>query len=687
MGKREGVVPRLLYGLLFTAGVPLLLVLWARATGDAVRLPELREPRIGALLATAGLALMAAGWLALLRHGGGLPMNAFPPPRLVTTGIYRWLADPIYIGFGAIAFGLALATGSASGLWLVAPITCLAMATLVGGFERSDLRRRFRTVSLPRPRISLPRGGEGEPDGWERLSVFLLVFGPWLVAYYGVQFLGAPPDAFHVELPFERRLPVLQWTEAIYASTYLFVTVTPLLIGTRAGLRRFALAGLVATVVATLLWISIPVVVDYRGFEPTNLLGRLLLFEMQTSSAVAAFPAFHVLWAFIAADAWARLGRTPISRPIFAFAGWGLAILIALSCITTSMHALLDVVAAVLLFVPLRDPDSTWERLRDTAERIANSWREWRVGPVRILSHGLFAALAATLGFALAAMAAGPHAFPEMVLLGLCALAGAGLWAQALEGSPKLLRPFGYYGGMLGFLVGAGVLALGGADVIPLLAAWTVAGPWVQAIGRLRCLVQGCCHGAPAAARIGIRYFHNRSRVTQIAGLTGVPLHPTPLYSILGNGVSGLVLLRLWTAGAPPSLVLGLYLIGNGLARFVEESRRGEPQTPILGGLHVYHWFALLGVLLGIGATMLGSTPPDVPFAGFDARLALTSAGFGLLAGFAMGVDFPASNRRFSRLASADSAPALLPVGPDRARPATASPSLPAERKLQPTTG
>ena len=680
MAGRSGVTPRLLYGAFFTLLLPALLFLWARATESVVPLPALHQPAAGMAVAGAGFALMLAGWITLASRGRGLPMNAFPPTRFVTTGVYGWIADPIYIGFGAVMLGVSIATGSASGLWLVTPVTILAMAALVIGYERPDLGRRFGAAAERRPRISLPPGGDSAPAGRERLSVFVLVFGPWLVAYYGVQFLGAPPDAFFIELPFERELPVLQWTEAVYALTYVFVPVTPLLLRTRTDLRRFAISGLVATAVITLLWLSIPVAVSYRPFQPAGWLGRMLEYERETSTGVAAFPAFHVLWALIAADAWARIGRGHGARLALATAGWTIAAAIAVSCVTTGMHAALDILAAAVLFVPLRDCAATWDRVRAAAERIANSWREWRVGPLRIIAHGFYAALAAALGAGIAGAAAGPAAWPYVVLLGLAALAGAGLWAQALEGSPRLLRPFGYYGGILGFLAGAALAGLLGADVMLVLGAWAVAGPWVQAIGRLRCLVQGCCHGGPAPLHVGIRYFHSRSRVTQLTALAGVPIHPTPLYSILANVATGILLLRFWTAGATPALVAGTYLMLNAVARFTEESFRAEPQTPVIRGLHVYHWFAIASFIIGAVATTVPATPTAEPFAGLGFRVVATALAMGALAGFAMGVDFPESDRRFARLAAATG-----PVGPlDLSTAANGAEAAPVRSAIRP---
>ena len=181
--------------------------------------------------------------------------------------------------------------------------------------------------------------------------------------------------------------------------------------------------------------------------------------------------------------------------------------------------------------------------------------------------------------------------------------------------------------------------------------ALAVGAPWVQLLGRFRCLVQGCCHGREASERVGIRYTHPRSRVAYLAGLAGRPLHPTPLYSMLANVAAGLLLLRLWLAGAPQALIVGCYLVTNGLARFAEEGQRGEPQTAVIAGLRVYQWLSVGFVVAGAFVTTLPS-PPAPAVQPPDAGMLGWMAAFALLGTVAMGVDFPESDRRFSRLAT-----------------------------------
>ncbi len=649
-----GLLHRILYGALFGLALPLLLVSWSGAVGRQLHLPAVTSLPIGTGLVAAGILLSVAGVIGLLLHGKGLPMNAFPPPVLVRQGIFLWLRNPIYIGVVLLCAGISIITGSAAGLWLVTPAMALGALALVWGYERHDLVDRFGSAALDPPRLSLPRNREGPPHPTERIATYLWVLIPWLVAYAAVQALGRPADAFVTTLSAERNWPVLQWTELLYFSAYLFIPITPLVIRTARGLRDFGLQGAVATVVVTLCWLVIPVVADNRAFDPAGFPGQLLAFEQRSSRGVAAFPAFHVLWSLLAAQAWssnAEAGGTARWR----WVGWSWATLISLSCLTTGMHSIIEVLSAVLCYLPLRNLERSWERIRWGTERLANSWREWRIGPVRIINHGIWAGLGAGIGVLVGGAAAGPSRYPAIAGLGLAVLLGAGLGAQALEGSSKLLRPFGWYGGMLGGVVGT-ILIWVFTEIPPvaLLAALSVAAPWIQILGRLRCLIQGCCHGGPAHPGLGIRYRHRRSRVTQLTGLSGIPLHPTPLYSIVGNLIIGVLMLRLQVLGVADSLLLGLYLMLAGFARFVEESYRAEPQTPMLGGLRIYQWCALLSIAAGLVCTTLPGSGSPAGFMLPPAPLWWYAGGIGLLYTIAMGVDFPGSNRRFSRLAAAD---------------------------------
>lgn len=641
--KDDSIAGKILYGFLFVVLIPALLIGWAKMSAGNVGLPAIASFGIGALVAGCGAVLMFSGMLALMRYGKGLPMNAYPPVLYVTQGIYRLTPHPIYSGFAIMCIGVAIAANSASGLWLVSPVVILGCVALVEGFENHDLRKRFPSVSA-KPLLHIPAPEISSPTIADRLSVYVLVFLPWFLLYEAVRIIGIPPDAVVAFLSFETQLPVYEWTEVVYAGTYLFVLVAPLIARTQRDLREFSIGGLLATGLIILLFLALPLIAPPRPFTPSGVLGRLLEWERANDTPAAAFPSFHVVWAFLAAQVYVRRASS------LKIVWWAVAVLISISCITTGMHAIVDVLSGFLVFLFVARIQSVWQKTRLLTERLANSWKEWRVGQIRIINHGFYAGAGAFIGLAIMGSLLGRGSIAAMMILGILTIISAAVWAQVVEGSPSLLRPYGWYGGVLGAVIGAFIAKLLGADPWLLLAALSIGAPWIQAAGRLRCLVQGCCHGREASAQVGIRYTHPRSRVCRLTGLAGIPIHPTPLYSILWNMVVAIITTRLWFLHLPLSMIMGVYLILTGLGRFVEEAYRGEPQTVIYAGLRLYQWLAIVSVIAGIVLTTINNSPrPPQPCMNWQSMVA--AFGFGIFTTMALGVDFPDSNKRFARLA------------------------------------
>jgi prolipoprotein diacylglyceryltransferase len=135
----------------------------------------------------------------------------------------------------------------------------------------------------------------------------------------------------------------------------------------------------------------------------------------------------------------------------------------------------------------------------------------------------------------LVVLVSGREQFGTVTLLTVSAIIGAALIGQLLEGmSNRLSRPFGYFGGLLGIVIAGVVLSLFRDGILLVLTAFCLAGPWTQAIGRLRCIVQGCCHGMPVTPKTGRVIINEHSRVCGMAQLGGTPFYPTQLYSIIG---------------------------------------------------------------------------------------------------------------------------------------------------------
>lgn len=635
---------RVLYGVLFTLLLPLGLIFWAGAV--EVSLPTPRWPVLGWLVASLGILMMLEAMRELWVVGGGLPMNAYPPQRLVVSGLYRVVPHPIYVGFCLACLGISVAFGSPGGLWLVTPMVVLGCSALVLGYEGPALRARF-PGRLVLPLLRPPDSQPGVPTVRDRASVYLLLFLPWLFLYEAWGH-AQPVRWLSPLIAGEEKWSVWEWTTFFYSLAYPFVLGVPLALRQRSELRRFFVVGGVALLFTMLMYVAMPVRFPPRAFDAAAIGGWLLELERADGlDGAVALPSYHVIWTLLSAAAYARLGRG------VGIAAWTVAIAICVSCVTTGMHAVSDVVAAIPVAALAWNWPRVWGWSLKRAERVANSWHAVHVGPIRIINYAMYAGLAAALGTLICLLILGPAFGWPLAVVAVLALVGAGFWGQVLAGSRTLLRPFGYFGAILGAVVGlVGVSLLHDPGLCwPLAGALAVSAPWIVVIGRLRCLVQGCCHGAPTQDREGIRYRHPQSRACLIAGLEGVAVHPTPLYSMLSNAVIGVLLMGLWMGNVAYAMIAGVYLLLAGAARFVEESLRGEPMTQIVGGLRIYQWFAAASMVGGAFVTTLASASATTP-----AAVTPTAATFvwsvliGVLFAVAMGVDLPGSNRRFSRL-------------------------------------
>ena len=613
---KSGKFLKLLYAFLFILVLPVLLILWAAGSGKYINLLIPVSGLAGICISVFGLLIMISGMLNIIIYGKGLPMNAFPPSQYVNRGIYKIIAHPIYTGFSFLCIGLAVVFQSSSGFWLVSPIVTLGCVALVEGYEKNDMRERFGNF-LPQQLLHLPLNIERKPLFTERLSFYILVLIPAMLFYILVTFRQLFSESINISDCFDINLSGYTLRKLIYHCSYLFVLLAPLSANKSSNLHKFSISGLIGTFLVTLVLFLIP-------------------------SAVI-FPSLFVVWVFL--SAWLYSKSIPSLKILWLL----IAILFTFASRTINISSGISITISLLIVFFALQINWIWEKLRIITERFANSWKEWHVGPVRIINHGIYVGAGAFLGLLIMGTLLDNSYVLPLIIVSLSTLIMAGLWAQFIESSSGLLRPFGYYGGVIGVVLGSFIVYLLGYDIWLVLGAFAVAGPLIQAAGRLRCLVQGCCHGSEASDVIGIRYIHPRSRVCKLAKLTGIPVHPTPLYSIIWNVFTGIIIARLCSLNAAPPILAGLYLIMNGLGRFIEESYRGEPQTPVIGKLRLYQLLAIASVISGAILTTINtnSVMPDINYNWSSVFMAL---GVGLITWFLMGVDFPNSNKRFSRL-------------------------------------
>ena len=631
------------FGSAFCVAVPAVMIAVSIHLDRSLSIPVPFPWWVGIVPFVVGAGLVAGGLISIKAIAGVWPMNAFPPDARVDAGAYALFPHPIYLGFNLATFGAAVWAESGAGLLVVWPLGALATLSLYWGYEKQDLDARFGGAAPAT--IRLPPASADAPTAWQRLAVYLLVLLPWTVGYELLASVPVSQAVFTAAFEFERTLPVIDIFVTPYMAAYPWAVLAPLLALRSCDLRRFALAGALASAVGFLLYLGLPVDSPFRVPDSDGLLSRLIVVQQGLDSTLTSFPAFHVIWPLLAGHVYAA--RWASSRRAIRVAVWTMIA----SCWFAGMHSVLDIAFGLIVYRLIRSPDDLWQAVCRLAEVPANSWHEWRVGNVRLINHGIYAGFGALAGFLIAAGLAGPEMVVPVAVVFVSGIAGAALWERLWIPTSRLLRPFGYFGGLFGCMSAClYFVAVDPSNGWRLAAAICVAAPAVQMLGRVRCLVQGCCHGTPVGSVPGIRYWHPQSRVTFLSGMKGRMLHPTPVYSFLANAACGLVLFRLLWEQAPSSFICGTYLTLMGMARFAEEAWRGEPETPVFAGLRLYQWFAMASAATGLVLLTLPSPSFTATFDPWSAPGILGGVAVGLMVTVALGVDLPKSTRPFSRL-------------------------------------
>jgi phosphatidylglycerol:prolipoprotein diacylglycerol transferase len=121
-----------------------------------------------------------------------------------------------------------------------------------------------------------------------------------------------------------------------------------------------------------------------------------------------------------------------------------------------------------------------------------------------------------------------------------------------------------------------------------------------QGLGRVGCLIAGCCHGFPAPSSFP---FTLTFPIGSLAP-SGLPLYPTQIMEGAGLFLITLILLLLIKFTRPAGLIMASYLTLAGLLRFVVDNFRGDYRGPRTYGLVPTSWSALFicaaGLILGL---------------------------------------------------------------------------------------
>lgn len=156
---------------------------------------------------------------------------------------------------------------------------------------------------------------------------------------------------------------------------------------------------------------------------------------------------------------------------------------------------------------------------------------------------------------------------------------------------------FVFYGGFLGGLL-TGYLYLKSKNQS--LPTWLDhAAPVIAlsyAIGRIGCLLAGCCYGSECYLPWAITFGSG------VEAPAGVPIHPTQIYTILSESLVFILLLKLEPRHffkKNPGSLFYFWMILHGVFRLLIEQFRGDFRGTSFLGLYISSYISILFIILG----------------------------------------------------------------------------------------
>jgi phosphatidylglycerol:prolipoprotein diacylglycerol transferase len=240
----------------------------------------------------------------------------------------------------------------------------------------------------------------------------------------------------------------------------------------------------------------------------------------------------------------------------------------------------------------------------------------FEAGPLTLYSYGVLLAAAYLLGLQFAIVRARARGLDARRVMDLgiwiivSALLGAKLMLLVVDfrrftQSPRdlleLARSAGvFYGGLIAAVAVAFYYL--GRHGLPLWTTTDVFAPGIalgHIVGRLGCLMAGCCFGRPTSVPWAIT-FHDPAAAANVGTPLGEPLHPTQLYEAGAELLILVFLLRLEKLGRPfPGRTFWSYILVYAISRFVIEFYRGDSRG-MIGSLSTSQFVSVILVPVAI---------------------------------------------------------------------------------------
>jgi phosphatidylglycerol---prolipoprotein diacylglyceryl transferase len=249
-------------------------------------------------------------------------------------------------------------------------------------------------------------------------------------------------------------------------------------------------------------------------------------------------------------------------------------------------------------------------------------------GGFTIYSYGVLLAAAYLLGLQFALIRARSRGLDRERVMDLgiwiiiSALVGAKLLLLVVDYRPflanprtivDLLRSGGvFYGGLIAAVTVA--LAYIWRHRMPMWTTTDVFAPGIalgHVVGRLGCLLAGCCFGRPTSVPWAIS-FHDPNAFATSGTPLGVSLHPTQLYEAGAEALILVFLLAFERRGRPfPGRTFWSYMLLYGVSRFIIEFYRGDPRGTVFDALSTSQFVSVILVPVSVVMLVLLSRRDD----------------------------------------------------------------------------
>jgi hypothetical protein len=170
-------------------------------------------------------------------------------------------------------------------------------------------------------------------------------------------------------------------------------------------------------------------------------------------------------------------------------------------------------------------------------------------------------------------------------------------------------------------VVTALVLWLSRQPILPYLDITILGVGLFVAVGRVGCLLVGCCHGRPH--RWGVCYRKEHADAGFTPYFVGVRLSPIQAVESLWVFCIVLVGSLFVLSGYPPGTALTWYFVAYSVGRFYFEFMRGDPERPYYWGFSQAQWISLILMFAIVWIELAGALSFQLWHAGATAGIVL----------------------------------------------------------------